>query len=158
LRVGVTLDRARLRVLRRELRRSEALDLAGRTLRRRDLSRRALEERLAGHVAASACEEALAALARAGVVDDERVAASRAVSLADRGYGDAAIRHDLRCRGLDPVDIDRAVGSLEPEAERAAAIVSRRGNGPKTARSLAAKGFSDEAVAAAVSGAFATDP
>jgi hypothetical protein len=56
------------------------------------------------------------------------------------------------------VDIDRAVAHLAPEAERAAAIVSRRGNGPKTARYLAAKGFSEEAVAAAVAGGFATDP
>ncbi|MBA2476573.1 MAG: hypothetical protein H0V40_11540, partial [Actinobacteria bacterium] len=43
---GVELDRPRARSLRRELRRLEAIGVAARSLRRRDLSERALEERL----------------------------------------------------------------------------------------------------------------
>jgi SOS response regulatory protein OraA/RecX len=38
------------------------------------------------------------------------------------------------------------LASLGPERERAEAIVARRGAGPKTARYLAAKGFSYDVV------------
>ena len=48
--------------------------------------------------------------------------------------------------------IDDALQALEPEAERARRIVSRRGGDPKTARYLSRKGFSEEAVAEAVAG------
>ena len=83
---GVALDRPALRRLRRELRRAEALRVAGRALRHRDLSRRRLAERLdraaVGPVAAA---ESLAALESAGLVDDRRVARNRSWSLAERG-------------------------------------------------------------------------
>ena len=158
LRVGLELDRARLRLLRRELRRFEALELAARMLRRRDLSERALAERLRGRVAAPECDEALTRLKRAGVVDDERLAEHRAAVLVGRGYGDAAIRYDLSRRGLDAEHVERAVATLEPEATRAAAIVAARGNGAKTARYLSARGFGEEAVEAALLAGFATDP
>src|SRR5438045_155835 len=46
LRVGEELDRPRLRLLRRELRRHEALEAAARALRHRDHSVRALDEKL----------------------------------------------------------------------------------------------------------------
>ena len=69
LAAGVELERPLLRLLRRELRHAEALELAGRTLRRRDLSRRRLSERLeqAG-VAPAAERSALAALTEARIV------------------------------------------------------------------------------------------
>lgn len=155
---GLELDRPRLRALRRELRRAEALDVAMRAVRSRDLSRRALAERLTGRTPPAARAEALATLERAGVVDDRRVAAARATAMADRGYGDSAIRHDLGRRGLESDDIDGAIATLEPEATRAAAIVARRGPGPNTARFLAAKGFGEDAIAAAVEHDFANDP
>jgi SOS response regulatory protein OraA/RecX len=155
---GLELDRPRLRALRRELRRAEALGVATRALRRRDLSRRAVEERLAGRAPPRARAEALATLERAGVVDDRRVASARAMTLAERGYGDAAIRHDLAVRGLEPEQIEPALAAIEPESARAAAIVARRGAGPKTARHLAARGFGEEAVEAAAGAGFANDP
>ena len=82
--------------------------------RRRDRSlratapRRALEQRLAraGHSAA-AREDALESLGRAGLVDDVRLAESRAELLARRGYGDAAIRADLRRRLIGAETADR---------------------------------------------------
>jgi regulatory protein len=147
LRVGVELDRVRLRSLRRELRRTEALTWAVRALRRRDLSRQALEERLdrAG-LTAEDRSAALATLERAGLVDDSRFAVARAESLAERGYGDQAIRWALAREGVDPELASRSVASLPPEGERAAAVVERRGGGRATAAYLARRGFADEAV------------
>jgi SOS response regulatory protein OraA/RecX len=151
LRVGCELDRPRARRLRRELRRAEALSAAGRVLRARDLSEARLRERLerrgVGHEARS---HAVETLARAGLVDDRRVARARAAALADRGYGDAAIRWRLETEGFASGQISDAVATLEPERERAAHIVRARGPGPATARRLARRGFGEDAVDAAV--------
>jgi SOS response regulatory protein OraA/RecX len=156
---GLGLDRTALRVLRHELRREEALSVATRALRARDLSTRRLAERLErAAVPRDAAEESLRALAEAGVLDDGRFAANRALSLCDRGYGDAAIRHDLEQQGVIPELVEAALGSLEPERARAKRLVRARGPGPKTARYLAAKGFGEEALEAALGGAFANDP
>ena len=155
LATGLSLDRPVLRLLRRELRRAEALGVAASALRRRDLSSRGLAERLerAG-VAPAAQAESLATLDRAGLVDDERFCRSRAAVLADRGYGDAGIRHDLARQGLPTELVEAALAELEPEPERARRIVEHRGPGPRTARYLAGKGFCEDALEAA----FAPDP
>jgi regulatory protein len=156
---GRALDRPALRLLRQELRRAEALAVAGRALRRQDLSERRIAERLArASVAPAAVEESLAVLARAGLVDDARFARTRAGNLAERGYGDAAIRHDLTRQGVASEAIQAALEGLEAEAERARRLVERRGQGPSTARYLASKGFGEEALEAAVGANFASDP
>jgi len=147
---GRVLDRPAARLVRRELRRAEALQVAERVLRHRDLSRQRLSERLAAAVPPATAAESLATLERAGLVDDERVALARAESLAARGYGDEAIRHRLRAEGLP----EEAVGELEPEAERARPLIERRGPGSRTARYLAARGFGEDAVEAALGAAF----
>jgi len=142
--VGRTLDRETARELGRELRRTEALGDALRALRYRDLSKRRLDERLqqrgAGEDARAA---ALETLERAGLVDDGRVAVGRARSLADRGYGDAAIRDALEAEQVDAGLVEDAVASLDPEPERAARLL---GAAPtqKALRRLAAKGFDAE--------------
>jgi regulatory protein len=151
---GRTLDRAAVRLVRRELRRAEALQLAGRALRYRDLSRRRLADRLEGAVPPATAAESLATLERAGLVDDRRVARGRAGSLADRGYGDEAIRHRLLAEGLEEALIAEAVAELEPEPGRARPLIERRGPGPRTARYLASRGFGEEAVEAALGGGF----
>jgi SOS response regulatory protein OraA/RecX len=133
LAVGRELDRETARTLARELRRSEALRVAGRALRHRDFSRRALAERLA----APAREEALDALERTGLLDDRRAAAARAARLAERGFGDAAIRFRLEQEGFDDETVGEALGRLEPEPERARRLVARG----RTVRWLAARGF-----------------
>ena len=51
-----------------------------------------------------------------------------------------------------------AVAALESELDRARAVVLRRGEGARTARYLAAKGFGDDAVAIAAGAGFASDP
>jgi regulatory protein len=149
---GQVLERAQLRVLRRELRRHEALQTSARALRQRDLSTRELEDRLRRRhdVAPADREAAVAALRSAGLVDDARFARSRARALADRGYGDNAIRADLERRGIEPEAIATAVEELEPERDRAGAIVARRGGGLATARYLARRAFHEDVVEAAM--------
>jgi SOS response regulatory protein OraA/RecX len=142
LSVGRALDREAARTLSRELRRLEALGVALRALRYRDQSRRRLEERLSRRgMRAEAQEDALAALERAGLVDDGRVASSRAESLAARGYGDAAIRFALEGEGLAAELVAEGLAGLEPEAVRAGKLLDRRGRRPASVRWLASRGF-----------------
>ena len=116
--IGRSLDRPTARELAREVRRARALAQATRTLATSGRSRQELDRRQrAGHGEA-AREEALATLDRAGLVDDARLALSRAELLARRGYGDAAIRADLRRRLVAPEAAADAVASLEAEPER----------------------------------------
>ena len=117
-----------------------------------------VEQHHDGECAPAAVEESLAVLSRAGLVEDSRFARTRASSLADRGYGDAAIRHDLERHGVEPEPIQEALESLDAESMRAQRLVIRRGPGPRTARYLAGKGFGEEAVEAAAGGDFAPDP
>lgn len=154
---GRALDREALRLVRRELRRAEALRTAGLALRSRDLSRRRLAERLARSVPPQAAAESIATLERAGLVDDERVAGARAAALADRGWGDQAIRHRLRAEAFDEAVVGEAVDGLEPERERARRLIERRGPGPRTARYLSGRGFGEDAVEAALGAAFGQD-
>ncbi|HET7572219.1 MAG TPA: regulatory protein RecX [Gaiellaceae bacterium] len=147
LAVGRPLDRVRARQLGRELRRVRALTRAARVLAAGDRSRRELVERLdrAG-LPADAREQALASLERAGLVDDERLARSRADAMARRGYGDAAIRADLGRRGIAPAVAGEAIEALDPEPERARRLLERGGAGPRELRRLAARGFDRETV------------
>jgi SOS response regulatory protein OraA/RecX len=147
---GTELDRPRLREVARERRRTEALAAAGRVLRHRDLPARALDARLAQRgIAAADRQGALSALRDAGLVDDARFAHNRALALAGRCLGDAAIRFDLERHGVPPEQVEEALGGLDPEALRGERIVASRGRSPATARFLARKGFGEEAVEAA---------
>lgn len=129
----------------------DAVETALRALRVRDRSAAELEARLAARGVAEADRaRALETLERIGYVDDERFARLRVEQLAGRGAGDALIRHDLAGRGVEAEQIDAALTAIEPEAERAARIVERRGGGPKTARYLASKGFGEDALTIAV--------
>lgn len=142
--VGRTLDRETARELARELRRLSALTDAARALRHRDVSRRRLDERLARRGArAEARADALATLEQAGLVDDGRVAATRARSLAERGYGNAAIRFALEGEQLAPELVEEALAGLEPERERVKTLL-RNPTDVKTLRRLAARGFAAE--------------
>ncbi|HEU5216169.1 MAG TPA: RecX family transcriptional regulator [Gaiellaceae bacterium] len=140
---GRRLDRPAARELAREVRRAKALAAATRSLAASDQSQQALEERLtrAGHSTA-AREDALAALDRAGLLDDARLAQGRAELLARRGYGDAAIRADLR-RRLIPVEAAaHAVAGLEPELDRTRRLLESKSLTPALLRRLAGRGFS----------------
>ncbi|HEY4348056.1 MAG TPA: RecX family transcriptional regulator [Gaiellaceae bacterium] len=151
LRVGLPLDRDRARELGRAVRRSEALDAAGKALSHRDRSVAGLAAHLERKgVAPEARSGAVETLSKLGFVDDGRFAASRAASLARRGYGDEAIRFDLGEQGVGEEQIAIAVAGLEPELDRARALVANAGMTVKTARRLGAKGFSDETIESAI--------
>lgn len=145
--VGRPLDRETARALGRELRRSAALARATRALVHSDRSRSTLEQRLAAAgIGAAPVRAAIETLERAGLVDDARFAARRAAALADRGRGDAAIRHDLERQGIPDELVAEALAGLEPERERASRLVERRGRGAATARWLAGRGFGEETI------------
>lgn len=144
---GVELDRPLLRALRSELLRAEALGLAARTVARRDVSSTRLRERLlARGVRQEAAEGALATLTDAGVVDDARAAESRAHSLADRGWGNAAVAARLAGEGFCSAHVQAAVAALRPERERAEALVARTADARRAWTILARRGFGQETV------------
>jgi regulatory protein len=148
LAVGQVLDRAAAAALARELRRARAVGSATRALAARDRSRAALDDRLAqAGVSADDRAEALDDLERAGLIDDGRLARSRAEALAARGYGDAAIRARLARDGV-PADLARAaLEELQPERERVRALFEREGGSPRALRRLAARGFDRDTLA-----------
>ena len=131
--------------------REEPLAVATRALARREHSAHGLRERLlrAG-VTATDADDALEELLRVGLLDDGRFAGERARVLAERGKGDAAIRFDLERAGVEAADVEEAMTALEPESERAARVVDRRGASPATARLLASRGFDGALVEALV--------
>ncbi len=147
LAIGRRLDRETARELARGVRRARALVAATRSLAVSDRSQQALEQRLAqaGHSAA-AREDAIAALERAGLLDDGRVAQSRAELLARRGYGDVAIRADLRQRLIPAEAAAAAVAALEPELDRARRLLAGQSITPGLLRRLARRGFSGDAL------------
>ena len=125
----------------------DAVDAGLRVLHHRDLSTADLDRRLAAKGFDEAQREsALEALTRTGLLDDRRYAEARAAALAGRGAGDALVRHELVRAGVEEGLVADAIALLEPESERALRIAERRGPGPKTARYLSGKGFSEESL------------
>jgi SOS response regulatory protein OraA/RecX len=139
------------------VRRAGALAAAKRTLAASGRSQQELEQRLAraGHSAA-AREDAIAALGRAGLLDDARLAESRAELLARRGYGDTAIRADLLRRLIPDGAAAEAVAALEPEYHRVRRLLEGEILTPAVLRRLAARGFSRDTLDE-VRGAFAPE-
>ncbi len=147
LAIGRAVDRTTARALGRELRRLEARGQALRALRARDHTVASLDQRLAERGSAPReRRETLAAAQRAGLVDDARFARERATLLAVRGAGNGMITVDLEHRGVPDEEIRTALALLEPESDRAERIIEARGRTSGTARHLAAKGFSEEAL------------
>lgn len=147
LRAGLELERPLLRELRRALRRAEALDAALRTVSRRDVSTRRLRERLdARGVGSREAASAVDTLSSAGVVDDGRLSRSRARSLAERGWGDAAIAARLEQEGLPPEAVANAVAELPAERERARGLTAGMPDRGAAWRLLRRRGFAPEIV------------
>ncbi len=139
--------------------REDALNSAVRALARRDHSVQSLRAKLerAG-VSEPARDEAVETLAGAGYLDDERFARDRAERLAARGYGDDWIRADLEVQGVAPEVIEIALAALEPERERALREARKLEPGPRTARALLRRGFSEETLEGVLAGPVADDP
>jgi regulatory protein len=147
LSIGKRLEREDLRLLGRELRRADALAKATRMLARRPLSRALLEDRLEKKgVAPFAREEAVEALEQAQYLNDRSYALDRAQSLAERSYGDIAVRYILEQERVSSELVEEAIASLEPELERARALVAGANDRRRTLRRLATRGFSAEAL------------
>ncbi|MBW3593007.1 MAG: RecX family transcriptional regulator [Actinobacteria bacterium] len=158
LHAGLELDRPSLRELRRELRRAEALFAAGRVLARRDVSTRRLGERLArARVPRSTADGTIEQLAELGVLDDRRLAARRASSLAARGWGDHAILVHLERDGIAEEFAGDAIAALPPEAERASALAAREQSTRRAAAFLARRGFSEDSIEGALGGRWNAD-
>lgn len=127
------------------------LEIALGLLARRERSTRELELRLASRgLDSDAIRETVGRLQASGLLDDSRYALERAAALAERGAGDALIRAELRRCGIARDVVDEALARLEPEQERAYAIVERRGRTRRTLRFLRSKGFDEELVASLV--------
>lgn len=151
LSIGLELDRERLRTLRRELRRGDAVAAGTQALARYDRSEQGLRGILERKgIGEREREEAIATLRRHGALDDERFAQARATALAERGFGDAAIAFKLEQDGIEPQASAAALAALEPERDRAVRLTVRRGASARTARWLAARGFAPESVEAAL--------
>jgi regulatory protein len=147
LRVGGPLDRQRARELRGAIRRSEALDAAGRALARRDRSARGLEAMLERRgVSEPERAHTLETFERLGYVDDDRYAASRSAALCERGYGDEAIRFELVREGIDEERAAAAIERLVPEPDRARLLCKSSEPPRKTAARLTRRGFSFETI------------
>ena len=88
---------------------------------------------------------------RTGLLDDARFAELRAAVTGRTRGGRRTDPPRTRARGHSRRScVEDALETLEPEADRARSIVLRRGPGPKTARFLHGKGFSEEIVAGVV--------
>lgn len=147
LAAGVELDRPTLRRIREELVRARAVGVAARAVSRRDVSVRELADRLARAGAPpSAAADVVLSLERAGVVDDVRLARSRASSLAERGYGDAAILARLDGAGVAEGLAREAVADLPCESDRARGVAAAERDRAKAVRLLVRRGFSAETV------------
>ena len=127
------------------------LEVAAKALAHRDRSAANLTAYLEQRGAAP--EEASRAVARlreAGYVDDARYASARAEALAERGYGDEAVRFELEQDGVSPDDVDAALAPLGPERERALSVLRAAKTPAAAIRRLAAKGFSGDSIEAAL--------
>ena len=88
----------------------KALDLAARLLAYRALSARALRDKLiAKGCAEEAADYAIAYLQAHGFQDDQKYAESTVRSYTRRGYGTLRIRQELRRRGVEREEADRAM-------------------------------------------------
>lgn len=127
------------------------LELALRALRHRERSAAEVDRYLTARgVDQEERDEVLETLVRTALVDDRRFAELRAAALVERGAGNELIRHELARAGIESQLAEETVAALPSETERVARIVARRGAGPKTARYLAGKGFSEEAIGSVV--------
>jgi regulatory protein len=150
LTVGTDLDRMRARELAQAVRRAEALGAATRALARRDRSVVGLADYLARRgVGRKERAAAVNRLADIGYLDDARFALGRARSLAERGYGDDAVRFELEREGVAADRIDAAVAGLAGERERALSVLRGSRSALAGIRKLAAKGFSADSIEAA---------
>ena len=96
----------------------KALDLAARLLAYRALSARALRDKLI----AKGCAEEQAH----GFQDDQKYAESTVRSYTRRGYGTLRIRQELRRRGVEREEADRAMEDYAADRDAMRALLDKR--------------------------------
>jgi len=132
-----------------------------RLLNRRDYCAAELRRRLAGRgFAVAVAEQAVTALARERLVDDERYAGHYVAWHAERGQGPVRIAHELEELGVAHELVERAVDAGAAEWRQRCIALRRRRFGEaapsdwkergRQARFLAHRGFSAEQVRAAL--------
>ena len=104
-----------------------ALDDAAKQLSYRELSAKALREKLLkkGH-SEDAADYALAWLAERRLLDDSRFAETTVRSYDRRGYGALRIRQELRKRGVSREDADAAMEEYEPNDAALHALLDKK--------------------------------
>ena len=103
---------------------------------------------LRAKVAAEQFDGVVARLQAQGILNDHRLAARVATSLAASGRGPLAIRQKLESRGVPGALVDEVVGNLSEFAidEEISARI-RKGDGiAKVGRFLASRGFDEDAI------------
>jgi regulatory protein len=116
-------------------------------LARRPLSRALLEERLEKKgVAPVALGEAVEALEQAQYLNDRSYALERAGSLAERGYGDRAVRYILEQERVGSELIEEALDTLKPELERARTIARSIADRKRLLGRLVRRGFDSDTI------------
>lgn len=105
----------------------KALDLAARLLAYRALSARALRDKLiAKGCAEEAADYAIAYLQAHGFQDDQKYAESTVRSYTRRGYGTLRIQQELRRRGVEREEADRAMEDYAADRDAMRALLDKR--------------------------------
>ena len=105
----------------------KALDLAARLLASRALSALALRDKLiAKGCAEEAADYAIAYLQAHGFQDDQKYAESTVRSYTRRGYGTLRIRQELRRRGVEREEADRAMEDYAADRDAMRALLDKR--------------------------------
>jgi SOS response regulatory protein OraA/RecX len=85
-------------------------------------------------------------LSEARIVDDARLANGRAETLAERGWGNAAIAARLEAEGIPTAEAGSAIAKLEPEVPRAARVAAGVSDPRKAWGLLTRRGFDEETI------------
>jgi regulatory protein len=139
----------------------EGLAAALRLLRARGRSRAEVQDALLHRgFDARTCEEVLSRLTQLGYLDDPKLAAARARSLIQTGYGLAGIEYRLKNKGVEGALAAKAAREAMAETgieerEQARGLIERRWKGKwpklpkeraKAARLLASRGYAQEII------------
>jgi regulatory protein len=130
--------------------RERALDVAGKALARRALSRAAVAERLAKVASPGVCTSVLDDLEQLGYVDDEALALALAEQRLASGWGPGRVKADLERLGVAEAAAGAGVRAAEAgeEAAARALLASRTAAGRTPAQLLgllARRGFTADA-------------
>ena len=149
LREGLTLDASALAELQRQSDTRRAKEKALGYLSLRDHFSGELYEKLCRTFDGPTAAQAVAKMHELGLLDDERLARSRAAFLAGQNKSGREIRYQLERKGVDREIVDRVMDELEPDEIGACCALVRKsylrklqaGEREKVLAALARRGF-----------------